>query len=559
MAGPATVEFGNLTTEMGFTFTYQAGVRPSTCYVYTPSYQYGETGSPSWVDDLLLKFDGVELRFRDCILDEPAIRAQPTQGAIWTLPIKDRRWQWQYGRVYGRFNERKANGQRKDPRSLLELLTMCCDAIGETNPMFNLPPNLDGHYPEVNWSGQSAADELERLALEVDCVVTLNPFMNRLEVNRTDTGSWIPPVGNRTAGFASTTINPQAPSHFLGEAGPTMFQADWSLEPVGLDTDGKWKLIDDLSFKRVPWTVGEALGGFHRYSPLDTYKDIHTGQESQLRDLAAAHVFKSFRVHGSFELDHPGGALEVPRFLPPGQDWKNNQEPGRWLDIQLLNRLAKESEDADGALFAPPPQAFGRWFRLGRGPQSGVYPFGFSFNTEERVITFGEVMFVATPTQGLQPAQMYLTCAFYAGRYRDWHRFRTAEERNQVIKSATHVVQNNDIYGTVIYDGVGVDDNKQAVLDSLDYYVQGEKLKYQSRYGDTVNARGLWDNWPDGRIQQVTWSAGPKTPCMTFISRGQRHDRYRPPLEHYALQHKLHDSIKRNQALTDKMMARIGF
>ena len=534
--GPVTVSFGNLVSSMGFQFTYSAGVRPSTCYVDVPS--FGDGGDPSWVSDLVIKFGSAELRFRDCILDEPQLRTDPMNGKVWSLPIKDRRWKWGYGHVYGHYNWRKANGSKRNPRNIIELLTMCAEAFGEQGIVLNLPPGLDQHFPEVNWTGQNAAQEMERLALEIECAVTLNPFTNHLEVNRLDQTSR---VGGATAGWGITQIEAVRPSRFVAEAGPTMFEAFWSLEPVGLDVDGLWKPIDKLSFKRGPWTIGEALGGFHKYTSLDVYNDIHSGQECELRDLAASHVYRSFRLTGSVNLlDNGHGA----RIIPDNVNWLPGQKPRTWDDIKLLPRLAKEGEDAEGALFVKPPQAFGSFFRRYHGMvENSYYPFGFSFDTEHRVVTFGEVMWKLPAVEGEQllPANIFIICAFHAGAEQNWHRYRTNSISNLSPTTGLMVLQHPEIYLTITDFG---EQNQAEVDKALHYYLDGYKKKYLSRSAGTWNLPGLHYHYADGSIQQVTWSGGNKAPCMTFVSRGQRHERYKPTLEQYALEHKLQSAIK---------------
>ena len=531
--GPATIDFGNVHTSKGFTFTHSPGTRPSTCFVSVPAYQ---NAVPAWVADLKLIDPGYgTLTFRDCILASPQLGSSPQGGAIWTLPILDRRWKWQYGRVYGHYNRRKKNGDYESKKTVKELLDILAAAMGEPVYDSDLPKNLAGQWIERMWVGQSAAVELENLCAEINCAPTLNPFTNKLEITRLDYPVSI--TDGPTFGRGGTLIDPQIPKSFVGEAGPTIFQATWDVEPVGLDTDGQWKHIDSLSYKRGEWTIGEALTGFHKYTDDDTY--TINGEEHLLRDLAAAHVFRSFRLIGSEMLNASpvGGKLIVP-----GGDiaWPQGDKPESIKrDILFLNRLAEDQIDADNALVPVPNRVFAKYFREyhGTSEKMVVYPFAFGFNTDEGILTFGSVMWKIENGEA-SVADIKFECGFQAGKDRRWHRYRTNPINTLMpVQTPVHVLQRPEIQLTAIYrasygSGVaGPDTTKANVEKALQYYLQAEQATYASRDAATWTFPNLQAYYANGVIEQVTWSGGNNSPSSTVVSRGQRHERYSPPLD----------------------------
>ena len=170
MAGPTTCTFGNTTASRGFDFTFAPGVQPSVCMLYTVPH----TQTLPQVATLTIKtLSDVTLTFRDCLLEDPKLSAT-TSGKYWTLPIKDRRWKWQYGAVYGHYNKPESNGTYTREKTPQELATILLDAMGEVGYDVSRLPNTV--RPEHRWDGAVPAAELDALCASLACVVVLNPL-----------------------------------------------------------------------------------------------------------------------------------------------------------------------------------------------------------------------------------------------------------------------------------------------------------------------------------------------------------------------------------------------
>src|SRR6185503_9692890 len=83
---------------------------------------------------------------------------------------------WQWGNVYGSFNDYSTDGER----TVQQLAGECLTALGETGFDVSRMPNEA--KPRIKWDGDSAADALDKLCSDFGCVVVLNPFTNRVEI-----------------------------------------------------------------------------------------------------------------------------------------------------------------------------------------------------------------------------------------------------------------------------------------------------------------------------------------------------------------------------------------
>lgn len=531
--GPTSATFGNTLISRGFDFTFAPGIQPSVCLLYTVPH----TANLPQVDTLTISTQGdVSLSFRDCLLEDPKLSANQS-GQIWQLPIKDRRWKWQYGEIYGHYNKSEKNGTYTRERTPRQLASILLDGMNETGYDVSRLPN--DVRPERRWDGATPAVELDSLCEALGCVVVLNPFTDRVEI--WPVGQGLPLPNGTTTGKAYTPILPARPSRVRVESGETLFQATWSTEAVGLDTDGRWKPLTELSYARP-----RAYGGFPGDAVWNGFEGWYEnsngtprtyesgGKILNIRDLAAGTVFQCYRLTGV--TGWTNGI--VPPLLA-----NTFQQPTSLKDFRFFDDLAEDEFDPQGGLQPQKAVAYAVWVRLDkRTPDFPIrYPHGFSIDPENHIISFGEPLFLfASNTNEYSiPAQVYVECSFYCGAGGTFHRRNVEADAGGPSQTPTLLVQRPEIQPRVIYrhSFVGptgaVDDNLADVDQRLNYWGNAELAQYGLQQGGTVEYDRLMAISPDGLTQQVTWSGGGGRPAKTTASQAQRHNRYTKPLDEY--------------------------
>ncbi len=531
MAGPTYATFGNTVYSRGFDFTFGPGVQPSVCQLYTIP---GLTADPPPVATLTITTNGGQtLTFRNCLLEEPKMQSG-MGGKLVTLPIKDRRWMWQppMGPIYGHFNKPEANGsytRETTPQQLAEMLLV---SLGESQYDVTRLPNTT--RPEKRWDGAFAAIELDTLCAEHSCVVVLNPFNDRAEIWPIGTGAGLPPGG--ALGRTASPVRPAQPSRIKVEAAETLFQATFPTEPVGLDTDGNWRHIDQLSYRpSFGWPF--PVSGYPFFNP-DTDIYLSGGKTLKIRDLAEGTVYRYYRIKGI-------------------NDWVNGcappllsgtfQFPVNFKDLRFFNELAEEQIQTgagpqNGGLVPMESRVYARWERYDHkatpaGPT--LYPDGFSFDTENWVVGFGEPIFLFSGG-GVIPADVKFECSFFAGATGIFSRRGIiVDTNNPPATTPIRLIQRPEIQARVIYrfDANGhqttSSDNLADVDTRLQYWADAAQREYGLQPGGTVTYPSLVLVAPDGLTQQVTWSGGGKRETVTTVSQAQRHNRFIQPLDQH--------------------------
>jgi hypothetical protein len=461
--------------------------------------------------------------FRDCLVEDPRLIAGE-QGQFWTLPVKDRRWKWQFGFIHGSYNVPKPDGSLLRETEPQEIAAILLSEMGESGFDVSRLPNQQ--RPERQWTGQNPAAELDRLCSELGCIVVLNPFSDRVELWPVGDGAALPGGPQRGATYAP--VYPAQPTRVRVEAGPTLFQATFRTEAVGLDTDGRWKPIQQLSYKPASSWLSWPPLGYSKWQIPGTYTS--GGRVLNKHELAQATVYRYYRITGLAQ----GG------WAPPLLAG-TNLAPTSLRDLQLRDELADEEiSTQDGGLRPLPAVVYARYYREHKGhPASPVrYPDAFSFDAQHGIIGFSEPMFVALNGLAVE-AQVLIECAFHAGANGNLHRHFVESNTGSAITTPVRLVQRPEIAARVIYrythelDITQTVDNLVDTTARLNYWGGAALGEYGQQNGGTVNYQQLMPIPPDGLTQQVTWSGGGLRPPRTTVSQAQRHNRYILPLNEY--------------------------
>lgn len=529
MPGPTYATFAGSIKPRGFDFTFAPGVQPSVCRVTILPPQ-----TVPVVGTLVLQTTGGEsLSFSECLLESPELSAGPA-GQFITLPIKDRRWKWQppLAPIYGHYNQPEANGTYRNETTPQELASMLFIALGETGYDVSRLPNTT--RPEKRWDGAYAAIELDSLCAELSCVVTLNPLTDKAVIWPIGSGNSLP--AGASLGRTATPVLPAQPSRIKVEAAETLFQATFPTEPVGLDTDGTWRHINNLSYAPASgWPL--PISGFGGIFP-DTATYISGGKTLKLRDLAESCVYRCYRLLGVRGWTNGcAPPLTDVTFLTPAD----------FRDLRFFNELAEEQISTgagpqQGGLVPMESRVYARWERLGKltPPQVTLYPDGFSFDETNWIVQFGEPLFLFSGSGVCQPATVQFECSFFAGAMGIHHRRSVIVGTNQPpTTTPMRLEQRPDIQARVIYrfdsaaNQTGVEDNLAVVDSQLNYWKDAYLAEYGLQDGATVTYNKLVRIAPDGLTQQITWSGGAGRPAATIASQAQRHNRFIQPVDTY--------------------------
>lgn len=164
-----------------------------------------------------------------------------------TLSILDRRWQWRdLGAISGTYNQKDRWGKYLPwtVRTPSQLCALCLEAMGEKNYVIQVP---DLTLPPIDWQAMPPAHALAALADQLACRV----------VYRLDTDSvWVVPVGaglilpleGSVFNYSPSLDSPERPDSIRLYGAPLRFQWRFQTEAVGIDWDGHYRPINELSY-----------------------------------------------------------------------------------------------------------------------------------------------------------------------------------------------------------------------------------------------------------------------------------------------------------------------
>ncbi|QEL18320.1 hypothetical protein [Limnoglobus roseus] len=217
------------------------------------------------------------LTVRDCKYQrlETEVSNDGTGGWLWTLYFLDRGWRWQTGKMSGHYNQRDTRGNLK-PRTVktfTQMAELCLKEMGEKkwdidfpdgvtmSQVANVPDNPapgqttppTSTNPEIVWDHRVPLDCLLDLCDRAGRRFMRCPVRDIVVIKRPGDGAALPasPRFISVADGLDATTTPPGVGVYGGLA---MFQMRLKLVPVGLEWDGRYVPIDELSYrpKRKP-------------------------------------------------------------------------------------------------------------------------------------------------------------------------------------------------------------------------------------------------------------------------------------------------------------------
>lgn len=550
----------------------------------------------------LVLSDGVSdpLVLPDCgIVDyQPTTLAGGGRGVA--LQIADRRRRWKYsGTLAGWYNQldpEPALGLMLDKQPALklgaplfvnagpfvpgterrpiDLLQYCLAAMQEPNiAIEGCPP---GPRPQVDWKGESAVNALERIAAECEMQICYQPATKAGRVLVTSLATQIAKLGDLPAFDSRPVFAPNVAPPAFGVVGGPVWWADYLfLEPVGLDGDGQFRHIDNLSYKPAQ--------GWAPYIPgVNHWQDVVVGKCKdiwQARALAKEWVWRAYRV--TFDKQ------EWVKSIRP--DLEKAFGPVRSVrQIVLSDRVYTATVDAAGSRITQDATVngviykAGGWKALNHEPSDGPFPVGFSVDPLRQMVIFerpvyraqpwnatGELDHVSAHMQGPPaPIASENPLGFFARPPLDLTIYTSFQVRSaatgQLVLGAwgqtgpgAEVTQRPELVPVFEqsrwiskgYTPLQLQSNAAEMTAAAAYYAALAKSRHQPKEGRTEVFAGIFPVDPDAAVAQVTYSVGGGGPCSTTVSVQTEHATWMPSYPERRLARLQGDLLRRSDAM----------
>lgn len=530
------ISFAGINQVVSWSFGFTHGISPSVCTVeiLPQGYPIRDSGT------IRMSFDGAVQEFPDCRIDKGATQRNG-EGLVWRLEIMDRRWRWKFGEVYGEYNRiddtlpsLKGNPQQilaTSERTPQQLASILLDAMGESGYDVSSLPN--DSRPHVEWVGANPARALADLCDSFGCFVVLG-LDNKVRLMPQGVGNTLPDLP--TIAEDSATSDPaDVPGLIRVIGGETIVQALLPLEAVALDTDGKIKTLEQISYR--PTSGGFAYTG----------RDCGTirGNQDAL-EKAWASLFKWYRVRIT-----PSSPLVIPVFDVGTVYQLADILP---LSDQLLDTV---TDNIDGRKKAKSARVVGYYAfdpltETTNSTRERNYECDvrFTLDGDRGIVMFEDMVryYNGSTTSGYSAAQLWLECTFNVRHMTTGakHRYNYLGSVNGGKPGLIDIVDrvaDGDEDGELVLrlkEIPSAQDNVQKAFDSnIDtdglnnrgrYYAENRAKRYQAVNPADRTYNGLVFVPIDGAIQQVTWTGG-DSGCRTQAARNTETSPYLVPYQ----------------------------
>ena len=420
------VTYSGVLFAKGATYTQSRGMNPDnlSMRVIPQSSSIAATGTVALVYKDILTGIMETISLPDCLADKSNIWLTD-KGFLGTITFQDRRWKWsRYPLFSAHFNERDAEGEiiEASKTSLREILRLAFLHIGESS--VDVSRVDQDFFPELAPLCDHADEFIASILKDQGLDVCLGFGADPVVVWPLGEGTGLP-SGVELMAFSEALDPPDPPYKVDVCFGPSVAQARFKLEAVGLDTDGEVKLIDDLSYKPTGGWEKQDMSGLDGVTPGTT-----------AAILARQTVFRVYAITGFTD-----GTLNLPDGSGPLEEIAQV--------LPLLDKLVETETYYEGGdinkkkTVHPEPRVYGVYQKeesLGHGKETEIgdeVGVTFVLNVNLGMVKF-EKAIGRIVDEKTKPADLYLECAF---------RIRSAENR-QFIPYVKETVVNGSGYGT---------------------------------------------------------------------------------------------------------------
>lgn len=477
----------------------------------------------------------------DCALVRVEGQQRGSPDAI-TIVLVDHRWRWQFGYISGRYNVPEFQPttiplvtdvkpapavpakpgeepiQKRTRKSARELAKLCLEAMGEQNHRVDAVP--DDVFPTIDWDGINPAYALQALVEPFGLVIVWRNAERAVWICKRGEGERLP--DGAMLGQGEKIDDRVKPRSIMVLTGRIRFQQRFELEPVGRDFDGVVRPLDELSYRRVDgdWGVTGPEGAYNLGTVF-----LPAGRTAEdARALARSCIRKYWRIKDD--------DLWIPI---DGQDNYRNKKQRH--QVRLLPFLNQTFKDEFGRLHQGNARVMGvhtRYYRLtGRpaasldGPlahHSGTSPdtpveIGFSINADEGLVVFSAPVWLIQNGKYEFPDLVLECCCEVTDNAANFYRRDYVERmipggadteplvivKDDILSTVTATYHSNPVTAT---DLERVRDNLPEVEQYANPIIDAELKRFELDDAGDKTYTGLRPIYPDGAIQQVTWSVG---------------------------------------------------
>jgi len=512
------------------TATRSVGLRPNKCLLVTKP----QDTLPSLHGDFTFGFDSTTITWKNALCDSALMKvSRDGQRAIWT--IKDGRWLIWKSFIHGAYNIPMPDGKidpdtRKTLAELCDLLFQAMNVTGDTSNVTSV------EYPEVVWDHDRTVLEMEEL-LDGRGYVVSYLLDGTYKIFSVGSGQTIP-NDTDVINFSASVNPPEYPEILRALGAKTRVQSKLKMTPVGLDKDGKWKKVNDLSYN--PQGAGVS-GGWDNLAP-GPFQMITDPLDNE---LARRTVFSCYQVEFQADGTHnisagsvnycPGEIVVTSplQYLPLSRDlvetakdvFGKERNGEAYVEGTFYLEYSSGSSRKTGAgVIAKNTSKF---FRMERTD--------WTLDEENGIITFREPVQMSVKVdrgEGLKDemtfADVFFVCAYSIHdndlRIKDRYiRDRTlggvgADQLRREELERTLICKYNALLNTGIES---ITDNETTVDIYADSVLDNAYASYSTGIGTLVHYRGIRSFNTDGINLQVAWTCakpGSPAPFSTMVS-----------------------------------------
>ena len=493
------------------------GLRPNKALLFSKP----QNNPPSLRGNLVFGFDSTTITWKNSLCDSAMCRTSRNgQQVVWT--IMDGRWLHWKKFIKGAYNVLLPNGTI-DPdteKTLREIVDILFAAIGVSA---NTSAITSDEKPMCVFEHDRCVPELEEL-LELRGYVASYQLNDTYRVFRVGQGATLPNDGD-VVSFSSTLNPPELPEILRALGARTRIQSKLKCKPVGMDTDGTWKDVDNLSYNprgagvAKGWDGLEKVGFAYITDPLS-------------QELAKKTVGKCYRVDTQADGTH--------NLVGPGVDYA----PGEITvtsGLQYLpvsDELVEAGVDVYGKSRYAPAYVEGLYYKYADIPPKAENSEPFTrmdsktwkLHEELGIVEFSILTIKEKDGGGrFTFADVYLTCSYsihdntshIKDRYiRDRPLSGTGMDQVSVEELERTLKCSYEPNGITI---LFIQDNETTVNTAADRLLDNASARYTTGLGNFVTWRGIRAYAPDGINLQVAWHAalpGSESPFSTSVSQG---------------------------------------
>jgi hypothetical protein len=240
-------------------YTISHGISPGTAVLQIQP----QSTFPDEQGDLTITDGNEVVVIPNCKIDNYHVD-QDQSGQIVSLTIVDRRWKWRdLGIINGMFNQLDPHGKLLPwtIQSPTELAIRCLQAMGEVGYDIDMPAginypgpytstpiiNTSGTNPPVNWVAKPPAQALQELCDQYGRRLVYQFSTDSVVIAQIGDGGPLPLNGSIYKQGPSIK-SPETPDAIGVVGAPTRYQMLLLLEAVGLEWDGSYRPIAELSY-----------------------------------------------------------------------------------------------------------------------------------------------------------------------------------------------------------------------------------------------------------------------------------------------------------------------